>query len=395
MKFDLSKLSLQQLQQFIDELDVLVDELHQSLPELRDRISQNKKVAEELEQKGLISLQGYRKFCEENNLMGDFNINFDFLKLSVDADFTPTKDGERQSRLNDEPLPEKECLKKLDLQKSAKEVDKSVQDEVNQKGKSPDSVPLESPPVSIHSSNGVAAESTASGRTADCQKEPSNNPPTPAAHTKSPDAKIPEKAPSEPKPAEPKPPAPASPDTARFNPFSKTFWFYEHREEGFYPSPNTFFPPYMLHPYSNGILIWNSLYNIIMIYVLAVVPFSFSTFTQSYRNLSMISIVAVVIDVLLILNTADFSEDIPNVDRRFVWKKYRQSNRIYLDLITGFPWALIHEYFLFLHAFSILKVFDSRRCFKYLSIRRLGVAMEINTILIAAFKAMMIQLLFW
>ncbi|KAJ3262295.1 hypothetical protein HK103_002709 [Boothiomyces macroporosus] len=92
------------------------------------------------------------------------------------------------------------------------------------------------------------------------------------------------------------------------NPFHKYHWFYSVSQEGI---QDTFYYPYVLHPRSNGVQLWNAVCNFSTVCFLALLPM-FATVPQykTYETvLSLIIMTVGIVTIIINLNTATFISD--------------------------------------------------------------------------------------
>ncbi|KAJ3315963.1 hypothetical protein HDV04_000171 [Boothiomyces sp. JEL0838] len=99
------------------------------------------------------------------------------------------------------------------------------------------------------------------------------------------------------------------------NPFHKYHWFYSVSQEGI---QDTFYYPYVLHPRSNGVQLWNAVCNFSTVCFLVLLPM-FATVPQYKTYESILSLIIMTIGIVTIivnLNTATFISDVMYISVR-------------------------------------------------------------------------------
>ncbi|KAJ3325126.1 anaphase-promoting complex subunit Hcn1 [Boothiomyces sp. JEL0866] len=181
------------------------------------------------------------------------------------------------------------------------------------------------------------------------------------------------------------------------NPFHKIHWFYATSQEGL---QDTFYYPFVLHPHSNGVKIWNAICNFSILCFLVLLPL-FATVPQysSYQEVLSPLIMIVVFPSLVIdLNTATYMADSLVTDRKSILVRQLKTGKLLIDLIATFPWAYIgrnHDYLCLLHGMCIFRLFQSKETYFYMSATKIKQHFKIDKTLVVALQILFFQLLYW
>ncbi|KAI8896673.1 hypothetical protein BC833DRAFT_596600 [Globomyces pollinis-pini] len=157
------------------------------------------------------------------------------------------------------------------------------------------------------------------------------------------------------------------------------------------------------HSESFGITIVNTIHNIILLILFIEIPNSLATY--NYQLLTFLSFTASVFTMLhtgVILCTACPNRYIDlDASCWATFRQYTKSILFVIDFLTGFPWILVqlilggqNHYWCFLHALCIFRLFDNRKIYWWLSIKKISSKFNTDSMLVVAFKVFMCKLIY-
>ncbi|KAJ3300639.1 anaphase-promoting complex subunit Hcn1 [Kappamyces sp. JEL0829] len=185
-----------------------------------------------------------------------------------------------------------------------------------------------------------------------------------------------------------------------YNPFDAQNWFYKVPEQKLEVQLDTFYHPYCLHPNSNGVQIWNAMYNCIVCFIMVFIPIA-NAFNYSYRRISFISLlttVVVAIDVLFKLNVAYLWDEDYVTDRRLIFRRLLRTGVLAVDIVAGLPWVLLLQnktLGLHLHLVLAIRLLDERDIIDVLSIKKMALRTSTNTFLQTGIQVLIWQIYYW
>jgi hypothetical protein len=188
-----------------------------------------------------------------------------------------------------------------------------------------------------------------------------------------------------------------------WNIFDPSWWYFPQQKPGQPHIDDTFHPPYMFHPKSFGVQIWNGIYNLFIIVVIFVIPYDLGASVPIHWLwfASLLATTATAVDMYLRVRTAMNTRNGMISDPATVIKMQLSSGKLLIDLFVGFPWIVVAQFnihwhvIMVFHMLCVFRLWDSRDIFLCFSISKIAERYGIGVMTVKLIQVYGLQIVYW